>query len=197
MMAARKSSSVRPDRRKLILYATVAAVVLGAIVAVGLASRVPKAASNAPIAASKIKVGDPAPNFSVRTNMGNFELAQVSTPVLLEIFATWCPHCQRETVALNDVTQKYAGKLAVVAVSGSPFAGDGKSAASQDDVNAFGDQLKVRYPLAFDPDLKVAQQYIKSGFPTLVLIDRNKKVRWITDGETPENDIAKAVDRVI
>ncbi len=197
MIAARKSSSARPDRRKLILYATIAAVVLGVIVAVGFASRVPKAASDAPIAASKLKVGDPAPNFAVKTNLGDFELANVSTPVLLEIFATWCPHCQRETVALNAVTQKYAGKLAVVAVSGSPYAGDGKSAASQDDVTAFGDQLKVRYPLAFDPDLKVAQQYIKAGFPTLVLIDKNKKVRWITDGETPEADIVKAVDATL
>ena len=67
---------------------------------------------------SSIKVGDTAPEFSVQTNAGPFDLAGVSTPVLLEVFATWCPHCQRETAVMNEVATQYAGKVAIVAVSG-------------------------------------------------------------------------------
>ncbi len=194
-MSARKTPP--PDRRKLILYGTLTLVIVGIVVAVGLSSRVQKAATNTPVAESKLKVGDTAPAFAIPTNAGNFDLAQVSTPVLLEVFATWCPHCQRETTALNDVAAKYAGKVALVAVSGSPYGVDGSSPETQNDVNGFGEHFGVRYPVAFDPDLKVAQLYIKAGFPTLVLIDKNKKIRYLSSGETPEAEILKAINRIL
>jgi thiol-disulfide isomerase/thioredoxin len=198
-MSRAAARSNPPDRRRIVLYATLAVVVLAIVVAVGLASRtnvVSKAASQAPML-SKLKAGDSAPPFSVATNAGNFDLAQVSTPVLLEVFATWCPHCQRETATLNDLATKYAGKVAVVAVSGSPQGIDGNSPESQADVNGFGAQFNVKYPLAFDPDLKVAQLYLQGGFPTIVLIDKNKKVSLIKSGEVPEADLAKAIDKTV
>jgi thiol-disulfide isomerase/thioredoxin len=187
-----------PDRRKLILWVTVAIIVIAVVVGVGLASRqvVPKAASDAPIQAS-IKVGDKAPEFSIGTNAGSFDLAQVSTPVFLEVFATWCPHCQRETQVLNALATRYAGKVAFVAVTGSPYAMDGTSPESQADVNQFGQTFQVHYPVAFDPDLKVAQQYLQGGYPTMVLIDGTKTIRMIKDGEQPQADLAKAIDGVL
>jgi thiol-disulfide isomerase/thioredoxin len=191
-VSSKSAKSASPDRRKLILYVTLGVIVVALIVGVGLASRVPKAASTASTT-STLKVGDTAPEFSVQTNAGPFDLAQVSTPVLVEIFATWCPHCQRETVVLNDLSAKYAGKVAVVAVSGSPFGMDGSSAESLADVNTFGQQFRVGYPLAFDPDNRVASEYIGTGFPTLVLIDKQKKVVWKSSGETPEATITKAI----
>jgi thiol-disulfide isomerase/thioredoxin len=195
--AAAKSSS--PDRRKLILYVTLAVVVVAIVVAIGLASRtnvVPKAASEAPMT-SKLKPGDTAPTFAVQTNAGPFDLAQTPTPVLLEVFATWCPHCQRETVVLNQLAAKYAGKLAIVAVSGSPYGMDGSSPESQTDVNRFGEQFQVRYPLAFDQELKVAQLYLQGGFPTLVMIDKNKKITAIKSGEVKPDDLEKLVNPTI
>ncbi|MEA2719563.1 MAG: hypothetical protein QOJ39_1427 [Candidatus Eremiobacteraeota bacterium] len=190
--------SPAPNRRKTILYATLAIVIIAIVVGVGLASRnaVPKAASDAPMD-SKLKVGDTAPAFTASTNAGQFDLAQVSTPVLLEVFATWCPHCQRETTVLNDLAAKYAGKVAIVAVSGSPYGMDGTSQESQTDVNRFGAQFQVRYPLAFDPELKVGRLYLQGGFPTLVLIDKNKKIQWIKSGEISEPDFVKAIQPVI
>ena len=182
--------------RQTILYATLAIIVIAIVVAVGLASRVPKAASDT-FAQSNLKVGQTAPEFAVSTNAGPFDLAQVSTPVLLEVFATWCPHCQRETTVINDIAAKYAGKVAIVAVSGSERAMDGNSAESQADVNSFGQKFGVRYPIAFDPDLKVAHQYIQKGFPTLVLIDKNKKVVWMQDAEVPEKEIVAALKAVL
>ncbi len=192
--AARSKSPA--DRRKIVLYATLAVVVLAIVVGVGLASRVPKAASVANMD-SKLKPGDAAPTFAVATNAGNFDLAQVSTPVLLEVFATWCPHCQRETSVLNDLAAKYAGKVAIVSVSGSAQGMDSNSPESQADVNQFGAQFNVKYPLAFDPELKVGSLYLQGGFPTIVLIDKNKKISYLKSGEVPETDLTKAIDKTI
>ncbi len=196
MSRAAARSNPSTDRRKIVLYATLAVVVIAIVVGIGLASRVPKAASDAPML-SKLKAGDTAPNFSVATNAGNFDLSQVSTPVLLEVFATWCPHCQRETAVLNDLATRYAGKIAIVAVSGAPQGMDSNSPESQADVNQFGAMFKVKYPLAFDPDLKVAQLYLQGGFPTIVVIDKNKKVSTIKSGEILEKDLAKAIDKTL
>lgn len=194
--AASKSARSGADRRKLILYVTIAIVVIAAVIGVALGSRVPKAASDVAMNA-KLKVGDTAPQFAVSTNAGPFDLAGVSAPVLLEVFATWCPHCQRETVVLNQLAAQYAGKVAIVAVSGSPYGFDGSTPESQADVMTFGQRFNVRYPIAFDGELKVGQQYLQGGFPTLVLIDKNKKIAWIKDGEIPEADIVKAVNAVL
>ncbi|HEY0615418.1 MAG TPA: TlpA disulfide reductase family protein [Candidatus Elarobacter sp.] len=196
---SRAAKSSPPDRRKLILYVILAVVIVAIIVYVGLASRsnvVPKAASEAPMN-SKLKAGDTAPSFAVQTNAGPFDLGQVATPVLLEVFATWCPHCQRETAVLNDLSTKYAGKLAIVAVSGSPYAIDGSSGESQTDVNRFGEQFQVRYPLAFDRDLKVAQLYLQGGFPTIVVIDKNKKITAVKSGEIPPAELEKLIKPVL
>ncbi|HTW83196.1 MAG TPA: TlpA disulfide reductase family protein [Candidatus Sulfotelmatobacter sp.] len=184
--------------RKTLIYGTLAVVIIAIIAAIGLANRnaVPNAASQAPMQ-SKLKVGDTAPEFKVDTNAGPFDLASVQTPVLLEVFATWCPHCQHETVILNDLATKYQGKIAMVAVSGSPYGMDGSSPESLADVNTFGQTFRVRYPLAFDPQLTVGQQYLLGGYPTIVLIKPDKKIAFLKDGEIPEADLVKAINGVL
>lgn len=193
-----KGRTAPPDRRKIVIYATIAIVLIAILAAVAFYSRqvVP---SNATIATggSKLKVGDKAPEFSVQTDAGQFDLAQVTTPVLLEVFATWCPHCQIETTALNDIAQKYQGKLALVAVSGDAFDMSHTGPESQADVNTFAQQFHVRYPIAFDPNLTVAQQYLKEGFPTLVLIRPDKTIAWINSGQIPEADVVKQINKVV
>jgi len=186
------------DRRKIIVYATIAVVLVAIVVAVGLSNRtnvVPENATQSPIQ-SNLKVGDRAPEFAVQTDAGPFDLNQTSTPVLLEVFATWCPHCQHETTVMNDLAAKYQGKIAIVAVSGDAKDMTYNGPESQADVNRFAQTFNVRYPVAFDPQLTVAHEYLKNGFPTLVLIDKNKKVAWMTDGETPESEIVKAIDKL-
>jgi cytochrome c biogenesis protein CcmG, thiol:disulfide interchange protein DsbE len=192
------SKSSAAGRRKTIIYVTIAVVVIAVIVGIGLASRqvVPQNATEA-IAPSKLKAGDTAPAFSVQTPAGPFTLANASTPVLLEVFATWCPHCQRETKVLNDLSAKYGDKVVIIGVSGDAFDMAHQGPETQADVNTFGQQFGVRYPLAFDPNLTVAKQYLKDGFPTIAVIDKNKKITWIKGGEAPESELVKQLNRVI
>jgi len=197
-MSRAASKTPGPDRRKIALYGGLTLLVVAVIVTIGIINQrsVPKAASEAPTNA-QLKIGDAAPEFSVQTNAGPFDLAGVSTPVLLEVFATWCPHCQHETGVLNVLAAKYAGKVALVAVSGSPNGIDGSSPESQLDVNRFGAQFGVRYPIAYDPDLAVASKYLQGGFPTLVVIDKSKKIAWIGSGETSQAAIEQALKPVL
>jgi thiol-disulfide isomerase/thioredoxin len=186
----------RPLSKQTILYATIAVVIIGAIIAVAFASRVPQSATTVNQKA-QLTVGQTAPAFSVSTTAGPFDLASVSTPVLLEVFATWCPHCQHEVPVMNFLQKTYAGKVAVVAVSGSPYGIDGSSPENQADVLQFVQKLGVSYPVAYDPELKVANAYLQGGYPTIVIIDKSKKIRYINDGEITPGDLTKAIDGVL
>jgi thiol-disulfide isomerase/thioredoxin len=186
-------------RSRNILYLSLAVVAIIIIVAVAMASRVPKTASTAPMD-STIKVGDAAPDFAVATTGGPFELKNSlanGKPVLLEVFATWCPHCQREVTTLNQLYAKYGDKVSVVAVSGSPYGIDSTTPETQMDVVGFQQQFGVKYPVAFDSQLDVAHKYLQGGFPTVVIIDKSGKVIYINSGEQSAADLGKALDKAL
>jgi len=185
--------------RKNLTYATIAVVVIAAIAAIGLANRgaVSNASQTVNPNATKLTVGSVAPAFSVTTNNGPFDLAGVSTPVFLEVFASWCPHCQHEVPIVDALAKAYAGRVAFVGVSGSPYGIDGSSPENQADIDAWVQKLNVTYPVAFDPDLKVANAYLQGGYPTIVMIDSHKVVRYINSGELPPEQLQTALNGIL
>jgi thiol-disulfide isomerase/thioredoxin len=169
--------------KRFLLWSTIAAVVTSVLVAVGIANRsVPPAVTDAP-PFNVLSVGDPAPPISVATTQGPFTLATTSGPVFLEVFATWCPHCQRETAVINQLYDRYKGRVDFVAVSGSPYAHDRVSAQSLADVLGFAQFFNVRYPVAYDESLAVAKSYLQGGYPTIAIIGTNKRIAYIGSGE--------------
>jgi thiol-disulfide isomerase/thioredoxin len=187
--------------RRSIALGTLVAVGLIALVAVllyffGPSHRRTQEASQAPIV-GKARVGQPAPPFEVATTAGYFNLAAASKPVFLEVFATWCPHCQRETSVVDRLYRKYDSRVAFVGVSGSDTAIDGTSASSELDVLNWTRRFNVIYPVAYDPLLNVANLYLQGGFPTFAVIDRNKKVSYLNSGEIAYRDLESAITAVL
>jgi thiol-disulfide isomerase/thioredoxin len=175
----------------------VAAIAIAAILwyAFG-ASRQLKNASQAPIV-GKAQVGQPAPEFAVATTSGPFDLKDADKPVFLEVFATWCPHCQRETAVIDRLFEKYKSRVHFVAVSGSDTGMDGTSAGSQVDVLNFAQRFNVRYPIAYDSSLGVAGSYLQGGFPTLVVIGKDKNVAYVNSGEISYGELASAIEKTL
>jgi thiol-disulfide isomerase/thioredoxin len=194
-----KKSAPLAQRRNTIAIASLVILAIVIIVAISLANRVPPAATIAPNATEAIKVGQTAPDFSVSTTSGPFELTKNGgKPTLLEVFATWCPHCQREVAVLNSLERKYGAQIAFVGVCGSPYSNpDTGAPSSQSDVLAFAQAFSVGYPIAFDPDFLVAQKYLKTGFPTIAIIDRSKTVTYIDSGEITESHLDAAIAAVL
>lgn len=153
-------------------------------------------ASQAPIV-GKAQVGQPAPPFTVATTNGLFDLKAATQPVFLEVFATWCPHCQRETAVIDRLYAAYKSRVDFVAVSGSDTAIDGTSPATQLDVLNWAQRFNVRYPVAYDASLGVANSYLQGGFPTIALIARDKTVAYLNSGEIAYNDLASALNKVL
>lgn len=178
--------------RRTLVNITLAVIAVAILIAIYLANHsntVSRSASQAPLLGTAV-VGAPAPEFAVSTTHGLFDLAKAKKAVFLEVFATWCPHCQRETTVINALYAKYAGRVDFVAVSGSAVGGDGRSPESQDDVLNFADAFHVRYPIAYDAGLGVAKLYLQGGYPTIVVINAKKVVTYINSGEVSEAALA-------
>jgi cytochrome c biogenesis protein CcmG, thiol:disulfide interchange protein DsbE len=185
--------------RKTLIYVTIAVIVIAAIVAIGLANRgvVSNASQTVNPDAKKLTVGSVAPTFNITSDAGPFDLASVNTPVFLEVFATWCPHCQHEVPVVDALAKAYAGKVAFIGISGSPYGVDGSSPENQADIAAWVQKLGVTYPVAFDPDLQIANQYLQGGYPTIVMIDSHKIVRYVNSGELTPVELQKALNGIL
>ncbi|MDQ2872862.1 MAG: TlpA family protein disulfide reductase [Candidatus Eremiobacteraeota bacterium] len=187
--------------RRTALYLTLALVAIAIGVATYFARRTTTVSTVAtqtphPVAA-KIAVGKPAPQFTALTTAGLFDLARSKKPVFLEVFATWCPHCQRETAAINELYAADKANVAFVAVSGSETGMDGQSPETANDVLTFAQKFHVKYPIAYDGAKTVANLYLQDGFPTIVIINRAKKISYIGSGEIPTDELNAALQKVI
>lgn len=183
-------------RRALVI----ATVLLVAIIAIGAVlvyffgpqhQRV-QSASQSPIV-GKAQLGQPAPPFEVSTTAGLFDLSRIKEPVFLEVFATWCPHCQHEAPVIDKLYQKYRAHVEFVGVSGSDTAMDGTSPASQLDVLNWARRFNVAYPVAYDPLQNVANLYLQGGFPTFAIVGRDKKIVYLNSGEVSYADLNSAL----
>lgn len=123
--------------------------------------------SAAPVLTSQLAVGNPAPGFSLGAAADGETVRledQRGKVVLLNFWATWCGPCRIEMPLLQQAYESYgADGLVVLGV-------DFDETAEQ--VQAFGRQLALSFPLLLDPGGAVQQLYRVPGYPTSAVIDR-------------------------
>jgi len=104
------------------------------------------------------QAGDPA-----------LDLAQYHGKVVyLDFWASWCGPCRRSFPWMNAMQQKYASQgLVVVSVNV-----DEKRA----DADAFLKSNAAEFPVIFDTEGKLAEQYQLIGMPSSFIIGRDGKV---------------------
>ncbi|HEY7980672.1 MAG TPA: TlpA disulfide reductase family protein [Candidatus Eremiobacteraceae bacterium] len=190
----------------------IAGIVIAAIAIIGIAiyaiwfyPHVSSSAAQNPNALPSIPpptaVGAKAIPFEVDTPLGPFTSASLTgKPYLLEIFATWCPHCQRETKVLKAVRAKLpASKLVMFSVSGSPFGQNSTIGTnvqeSQADVDAFDKQYGVTWPAYYDANLTVARLWGMVGFPTIYIVDKKGIIRYAGSGDQDLPTLMKGIKK--
>ena len=141
-----------------------------------------------------VKVGDPAPDFSVALFDGShLTLSELrGKVVLLNFWATWCPPCRQElTRVQKDLIDRFAGRdFLFLPVS----RGEKRS-----DVAAFREKTGYTFPMGLDSTRTIFDRYATNFIPRNYLIDRDGRIITATIGYSPEefDELIAAIERAL
>ena len=141
-------------------------------------SRLPPAAANAAEQIATPREGFAAPDFTLDLlGGGDITLSELrGKPVMINLWASWCPPCRAEMPAIQKVYQDYQ-ELGLVVL--------GVNTTNQDneaDATAFVREYGLTFPIPLDRDGSVSARYELRGLPTTFFIDRKGIIRSVVVG---------------
>lgn|GEM_PF-900151 len=160
---------------------------------VGVVENLPPDTTLLPGSVSLLSVGTQAPDFSLLTPTGGrVRLSDFrGRTVLLEFFATWCPHCQAEAPHLMKLFSALPSeRFAFVSVNA-----DSEDAAS---IYAFHRWFGLAWPTLLDPGARagnfsqagsagpVTEAFGVALYPTFYVVDAKGRIAWRGDREKPD-----------
>jgi len=134
-----------------------------------------------------------APDFTLKSNQGkNLRLEDFrGEVVMLNFWASWCGPCRQEMPLMEELYKKYQ-KLGftILAVNVDE---------DSSDADGFLSAVPVSFPVLYDNQSKVSEQYEVDAMPTTVMIDRDGNKRFLHRGykEGYEIEYAKQVKQLI
>lgn len=137
-------------------------------------------------APAKLKIGDPAPPFTVQDLDGKIiSLADYQgSPVVVRFFLTDCKFCRADTPVLNDYYVRYSAKgLRVLYVDTLGI--DRKARES------FARELAIKFPVARDADGKITASYRVKALPQTIVLSPDHKIIAAILGGVSEPELNK------
>jgi len=139
------------------------------------------------------RAGDLAPDFVLPKLDGSVQKLSNyrGKPVLVNLWATWCPPCIAEMPLLDAIVRDYAPRgLVVLGVAGDDDASR---------VREFVAQKAPAFEVLLDPGGTVGTQYGITGYPETFLVDRDGKLTAKFIGPLPSDagSLAPAVTQSI
>jgi len=172
----------------------------------------------------KLKVGDVAPNWSIKSESGKFEFLknwtvkknrQLRNPsvqpdrhvVLFTFFATWCPPCVNQLEPLELVYQKYKNKkIKFFVIDGTEHhrtTWDEAWVQGAPKTRQFFIDNNINIPFLEDTDV-TGKKYGVKGIPTIFVIDKFGIIQLIRVGYTKEeeeedfvSDLSEIIDKLL
>jgi len=138
-----------------------------------------------------VKPGERAPGFELTDIYGRrYRLADFEgKPVVLNVWATWCPPCWDEIPDIVEFAREHDGEVVVLSISVDDAAAD---------VAAFAEEHAVNYPVLRD-DGEAAGKYIRAtgGIPQTYFIDRGGIVRGHIYGSAGRDVFEERLQRLL
>lgn len=188
-MATRKS-----NKSLWIMLALIVLIVLVILLLPACGNRNAQKAASETEATTLVRVGDPAPDFTVEMFDGSkITLSELrGKVVLLNFWATWCPPCREElTHVQTEIIDRFAGR---------PFLFLPISRGEQRDaVAAFRQKTGYTFPMGLDPSRTIYDRYASNFIPRNFLIGPDGKVILASVGYDEEEfeELIATIERTL
>jgi peroxiredoxin len=142
-----------------------------------------------------LNAGDRAPDFAAPLLAGDtVRLAELhGAPVLLNVWATWCPPCREEMPGLQTLHETYGPRgLRVLGVSID-------SRGAEDAIYGFTSDHGITFTILHDPGEVVSRQFRTAGVPETFLIDADGVIvhRWIGKFDPVAPDVTQRIESLL
>jgi cytochrome c biogenesis protein CcmG, thiol:disulfide interchange protein DsbE len=142
-----------------------------------------------------LAAGDAAPEFGAPVLDGDsLHLSSLrGQPVLLNVWATWCPPCREEMPALQALHEEYGPRgLRVLGVSVD-------SRGSEETIRSFLREGGYSFTILHDAADAVSRQFRTIGVPETFLIDGDGRVvrRWIGKFDPLAEDVVADIEPLL
>jgi thiol-disulfide isomerase/thioredoxin len=109
------------------------------------------------------------------------------TPVLVNVWGSWCAPCRDEATTLNDAHERFGQDVQFVGVD---------ILDSRGSARAFMEEFGSTYPSVFDPPGAIRDALGLLGQPVTLLYDRSGEIveHWV--GAVPPDELVPALERV-
>ncbi|MFD0714047.1 TlpA family protein disulfide reductase [Paenibacillus sp. GCM10027626] len=128
----------------------------------------------------KAKAGFLAPQLSL-PNLNDEPVAlggEREQMTLINFWASWCGPCELEAPDLQQLAEKYEGRLLLLGVNATSY---DKERQAREFVEEYG----FTFPILMDREGKAADRYVITSFPTSLLVDKSGVVKERITGVIP------------
>ena len=108
---------------------------------------------------------------------------------VLDFWTTWCKPCRKAIPELNKIYSEYRDQgVQIIGVNC-----DGPRSTAQ--VPGVSKSLAIEYPVLVDVNMDIANSLNIGNFPTLVILDQKKRIKFYHEGFIPgdEEEIIEAL----
>ncbi len=135
-----------------------------------------------------------APDLALQDSQGR--LVRLSDlrgkPVLLNLWASWCPPCKEEMPAMQKVYELYAPKGFTILAINTTYQDERSTAL------AFAADRGLTFPILWDVDGSVSRLYQVHSMPTSFFIDRTGIIRRVViGGPMPEALLRAEIEKML
>lgn len=121
-------------------------------------------------------------------DFGGILLGLRGTPIVVNVWASWCPPCRAEMPLLNRAAEDFAGRVVFIGVASK----DSPAAAG-----AFLEEVGVTYVNVFDASGDIRSDLGLAGFPTTYLFDAEGELREAVVGGITEQRLAAQLEDLL
>ena len=173
-------SSSRGSRRAKVLAAAVLLLVVGYAVT--------RPASDTSFRATGEPVALPEAGELTDLSADQFEGVLVGlhgTPVIVNIWASWCAPCRTETPLLERAWRAHGDEVMIIGVASKDIAANSRD---------FMDEFEVSFPNVFDSSGEIRARLGLRGFPTTYVFDADGTLRTTIVGGLTEQRLAAVLE---